>query len=165
MKDWFARNKNTGYLLVLLILLPLFSYTFALSKYFRLRKEVKQQETEIAAFQRQNPIKPDEPQASKDLIFSGKLIDELNSVVAQQNLKIAHYTPHISKSDNASTLHTAVAAVSGDYLQITRLINHIETNLKQCRIISVNYCIANTGYKGNKELQCTIVIQQIVKTA
>lgn len=165
MNNWLKRNKNTAYLLALLLLLPLFTYSFALSNYFRLRREVKQQETEIVALRQQDPLKTDEIQASTDLLFSGELIDRLNNVVAQRNLKILHYTPRISVSEKTGALYTAEATISGNYLQVTRLIDYIETSFKQCRIISVCYFIVSTGYKGSKELQCTIVIQQIVKTA
>lgn len=162
-------NKYKGvlYLIGLLVIVPWFVYSIAISDTVRANRELKMMGQEIAHLQSRrrqgNTVGAGVIADSKYGLQGGDIIPRLMDCVSGVRCMVVEYTPFITESRDGLVVHTAELVLDGAYADLVRLIERAETELSTCRLVSVSFKRVKQRQRKQPQLNVTLILQQITK--
>lgn len=161
-----SKYKGAFYLILLLAVLPLVVWSMALRdtavKYRDYRKD-----RGILEQLQSRPVPAAKEAAGgatgdgEELVASGKFIEAISRTADRNNVAIERYTPYLTYEGNGIEIMTANLEVTGDFSAIVRLLEFIERDISQCRVISLDFKSSKERRSGNIKLTAGILVQQI----
>ena len=154
----------------LLVLLPLLIWNWGIHPTIDLRRNVREQTHQIATAQADTTgstpalLKPDqEAEATDNGIKSGNMLYRLAPLLERYDVTAERYTPYCLHSDSGAELYAGELLLSGGFISLTRLLDELEKHSGSEQIVSVRYVAAVHPQTRRKQLQMTVVFQQITQ--
>lgn len=92
-----------------------------------------------------------------NILVSGELLNRIAPV------SVERYSPYITAQVNGVKVVTAEAVIAGDYISMVRLIEKLECDVDECKVVSTTFSTVNIRERPDIYLNCLIVVQQITK--
>ncbi len=100
-----------------------------------------------------------------EMIASGLLVAELLPAIEEEKLRIEHFSPCVTSEADGGRLTTGQLSVRGGFRGMVKLLDKLERELPQCKVISTLYRSNRPRNRNEaKTLTCTIYVQQITTT-
>lgn len=160
-----ARYKGLAWLVLVVLILPLLAWRYALNgttdQWLSARKNRRQ--TELLCGAANRPIDPRTAlTTSEEMLLSGSLIAAVLPSAESEKLSIGHFSPCVTSDQDGVLLATGQMSLEGGFAGMVRVINMMEREIPQCKIISAQFhSVKPRGRGAVKTLNCTIYIQQI----
>lgn len=154
----------------LLILLPLLVYSWGIRRTVELNRTVREQALRIESaqagttpgtFWQNEPVGID--RGSGEAVKTGVVLHRITSGLEKHGATAERYTPYRLYSEAENELYAGELLLGGGFASLTRLLDELETEGKE-RIVSVTYRSAVLPENRKKQLQMTVVFQQITQT-
>lgn len=163
----FGKYKGIAYLALLLIVLPLAVWSFALKGTVAKHREYRNESRKLETMRSQPATlrvtdAGEVHGAAPDLISGGKFLEETAPCVEKNRLAIEKYTPYVSHRGEGIAVLTAGVEVSGDFVSIVRLVDFIEKEIKPCRLVSLDFRSTKERRTGKVKLTAVMYIQQVM---
>lgn len=154
--------KGQLYLLVLTVIIPVLTLWLSVGKTVSLYvRNVNQ--TSLLRELTTNPVSMGQMDKAQK-IFRQSFPNYIFPIILKNNCIIDNYTPFITQNSGEYTLHTNSVTIKGDFIQILKIIEEIESTENSLKIISVDFSISTqTFWNKIPELKTKILIQHIDK--
>lgn len=153
-------------LLVLLVLLPVVVWRFALRESVSTWRDVRSLSQELASTISSTSgrdLFETSFLATSEMILSGKLLDSLRNC-ASTDIRVSGYIPVITQRETDMVLHTAQVTLTGPYHELLHVIHELEKKLPFCNLYSMEWRIETLYRTQSKQLFLTLYIQQLTIT-
>ncbi len=163
---WLAKYKGIAWLALVVMIVPLTVYRYAISgtvNQWRMTGKYRQ-EIEQLRSTRSLSAKPQSVSTTDtEMILSGFMVAGLLPIIESEDMRIEHFSPCVTSDKDGIILTTGQLSVQGSFAAIVKLLWHIEHDMPYGKIISARYCTTKPRNRGStKTLTCTIYIQQIM---
>ncbi len=163
MNDW-AKYTGWGKLAGLLVVLPVVIYSAAIRPNVELRRTVREQAARIETA-RQDTLRQEFPAEREDEagheIRTGTILHRLTPAMERFEVAAERYTPLPLAREADAELYAGELVLSGGFIALTRLLDEIERHPPGGRLVSVRYAAAADPQTRKKQLQMTLIFQQI----
>ncbi|MDR1671290.1 MAG: hypothetical protein LBR57_02100 [Alistipes sp.] len=161
----WTKYKGQATLALLLVVTPLVVWQYAVSgtvTQWRATAKARRQIIELHASQPRSVDTSDVSTAGSEMILSGAVVAELLPLIENEGLWIAQFSPCVTSEADGILLTTGQLTIEGHFAGIVQLLDRIETDLPECKLISAHYRTTKPRTRNAiKTLNCTIYIQQI----
>lgn len=159
--------KGVLHLGLLLVVLPLAVYSLAfgktIQKYIGYRNEQKM----LTALEI-STTSTDRPEtilfSNENLVQTGLLLHRLSETLLRYGVTVEKYTPYTFDGGNQILLHTAELVLQGDYIDLVRVIEYVQENLPECKLLSVHFKSEKIQSSNERRLKVTLLLQQIMQS-
>ncbi len=160
------KYKGILYLVLLVIVLPVAVYSFALRGTIVKWNRLAVVENTIDSL-RSAPISSDTPSLqitipNRDIISDGAIINIASQEMERSRVSVEKFTIYnIYDSENVKVVATEME-LSGGYKSIVKVIDFIETNVSECRIASLEFRTKKRERQNVYYLSANILLQQVI---
>ncbi|MCD8185088.1 MAG: hypothetical protein LUD68_01095 [Rikenellaceae bacterium] len=152
----------------LLIGLPLVVYGWGIARTLELHRTLRQQAVLLQSAHA-DTIAGALPERTENAetdfgrtVKTGELLHRISPWLEQFGVTAERYTPYRLQREQEGELYAGELLLSGEFIPLTRLLERMESR-KEERIVSVSYQTVVLPQNRKKQLQMTVIFQQITK--
>ncbi len=163
MNDW-SKYTGWGKLAGLLVVLPVVLYSAAIRPNVELHRTLREQTARVETA-RQDTLRQEFPAEREDEagreVRNGTILHRLTPAMDSCGVTAERYTPLLLAREADAELYAGELVLSGGFIALTRLLDDIERHPPGGRLVSVRYAAAIDPQTRKKQLQMTLIFQQI----
>lgn len=158
-------NRGLIKIAVLIILMPLVLNKLVFSKTADLFKDYRQIQLLEKQLIEVNPdsLAPIHLKLNiENYISNGRIVEFIALACEENCVLVKHYEPLLLDQEGIYKLYTANLTLSGNYIDLVRILQHIENNIESVKISSLKFEYEDRKMK-NKEVDLLFSLKQIEK--
>lgn len=149
---------------LLLIVLPLFVWSFALKKSVNLWKWYGTEKAKLERLSKQElPVSAGfgPEYIGGSLLADGKLLEGMAESIRRENLGVVGYLPVVLCQEGNYFLYAGELILSGKYNGLLRSVEVLERKMPSVRIVSAGFGLYKERYDDQPELRLTLVLVEL----
>jgi len=158
------KHINLIKIILLVIAAPYLIWNLAISKTYKLEVSNKQLKEEIRALNEEPDKKINKShkgvQINEKIISNGKLLDYIAANLDSET-KVVGYTPNLINKDKESCLYIADMEISGNFINLLRIVKEIETGQLPIKILSLKFEAKKEENEGIRILMLNMIVAQV----
>lgn len=164
-------DRYTGYLKLaaLLIAVPAVVYFGSLRNTFRLRSTFKENSLRLESMGSGARLSTTGLHADNGTdkgladsgIRDGSVLHELGPALKRNGVTAESYTPYLLRQESDTGLYAGEMVLSGKFIPLTRLLDDMDELPCGANLVSVRYGLATNPRTRTKQLQMTLIFQQV----
>lgn len=167
MNAW-AKYKGLTYLLLLLVVLPWAAWSLALKDTASKWRAYGKERRELAVLRETAASESGHVAAGAvlqtgEIIASGQFLRLISETADANRVAVERYTPYLTENGDGIEIMTGEITVSGDYISLVRVIDHIEWKIGACKLVSADFRSAKDRRSGRIKLTATLLVQQMTE--
>jgi len=147
----------------LLVLLPIIIWELGLKKTVSLYQESLHVSTSSYPDSIIHPVKKSKSFTAMSILANGTILQLFSQNLATENLQTVNYIPEIIDSENGYNLYYGTWVVSGNFINMVKLVSQIEKERLPLRISSVCFESKKNMRTGENKLYMTMSLVNIEK--
>lgn len=110
---------------------------------------------------KEKPLFEKNPEDS-DAVKTGGILNRVTPLLERFEVKAESYTPYLLFRGDGAEVYAGELLLSGRFISLTGLLDELQKQLRDERIVSVTYRTAIHPKSRKKQLQTTVIFQQII---
>lgn len=151
-------------LICLLVISPLIIWLFALKETYQLYNEKRKIQSENQSFSLIASKKQEQSASlisSKPLLSNGKILQVFENNLSDLEIEVANYIPELIDSEGEHKLYMSKIILTGQYINLVKMISIIEHANFPLKIISLNFSYDRNKRKPDYSISLAIILEQI----
>lgn len=160
MKEYTGLVK----LSVLVVVLPLFVWSFALKRSVGLWKRYTAEKVKSEQLSEQKLPLPNEMKQEEiggSLLVDGKLLDGLTEIIRRENVGVVSYLPVVLHKEGKYCLYAGELVLAGRYGGLLRFMDVLETEMPSVKIVSAGFRLFKERYNDKPELHLALIVVEL----
>ncbi|MCD8172860.1 MAG: hypothetical protein LUD76_05280 [Alistipes sp.] len=108
------------------------------------------------------PSRTDYDPSLPDLITGGNILERITPHTEQYNARIVEYVPYVNEQSGGLELLSAEITVSGKYIPLVRILDILESHVRECEVKSVEFERIYNAKDRQTALKAVITVQQLI---
>ncbi len=151
-------------LVCLVIVLPLFTWIFALRETVHLYTEKNKMQKEnlgISLRASQNQQQQVQRSSSRSLLSNGKILQLFADSMSKLEINMINYTPELIDSESDCKLYLGELTLSGKYIDLVKMISIIEQAHLPIKLVSLSFNYDRKERKPSSFITMVMFVEQI----
>lgn len=158
------KHINLIKIILLVIAAPYLIWNLAISKTYKLEVSNTHLKEEIKALNEESDKNINKShkgeQINEKIISNGKLLDYITANMDKAT-KVVGYKPNLIYKDKESCLYIADLEISGNFINLLKVVKEIETGQLPIKILSLKFETKNEENKETRILLLNMIVAQV----